>query len=120
MEKKKILIIDDDAELGDEMAEFLAAEGYSADNISDGLHGLELIRKNSYDIFLLDYKMKDITGVDLLKVIKQRDPNAAIFFISGKPGLESILKTENLLDVIKGIIEKPFDTRSLLDKIKSC
>lgn len=120
MKKKKILIIDDDVELGEEMAEMLRAEGYSADNISDGMKGLEQARAGSYDVFLLDYKMGGITGVELLKKIKRSDPKAAVFLVSGRPGLEAALKAEDLLDSVAGIIEKPFEPRLLLEKLKSC
>lgn len=120
MAKKKILIIDDDAELSEEMAEVLEAEGYSADKISDGRKGLELIRKNVYDVFLLDFKIHGMTGVDILKEIRRQAPEASVFFVSGKPGLAAVLEKENLSGAVKGIIEKPFNSQFLLEKIRAC
>ncbi|HAF96335.1 MAG: hypothetical protein A2X34_04610 [Elusimicrobia bacterium GWC2_51_8] len=120
MAKKRILIIDDDAELGEEMAEILEAEGYSVEKVSDGLKGIELIRKNIYNVFLLDFKIQGMTGIDLLKIIRKKDPKAAVFFVSGRPGLDAILAAESLSDEIKGIIEKPFDSELLLEKVRAC
>jgi DNA-binding response OmpR family regulator len=120
MTKKKILIIDDDVELGEEMVEVLEDEGCSVDISSNGPKGVKLILENTYDVFLLDFKMQGITGIDLLKEIRNKDPEAAVFFVSGKPGLEAILEAENLSRAINGIIEKPFDLQFLLEKIKAC
>lgn len=120
MAKKKVLIIDDDLELSEEMAEILEAEGYSADTIPDGPGGIELIGKNIYDIFLLDFKIQGMTGLDLLKEIRKKDTKAAVFLVSGRPGLDAVLKAENLSDAVRGIIEKPFNTQLLLEKIRTC
>jgi len=120
MSKKKILIVDDDAELGEEMAELLEAEGHSADIVSDGAKSLALIRNNGYNVFLLDFKIQGMTGIDLLKEIRKKDRKAAVFFISGRPGLDAVLKEENLYDIVTGIIEKPFDPQILLEKIRTC
>jgi len=117
---KKILIIDDDPELCEEMAEILESEGYLVDNASDGVKGMELLWKNIYHVFLLDFKIQGMTGIDLLKEIRKKDPKAAVFFVSGRPGLDAILAAENLSDAVKGIIEKPFDSQLLLEKIEAC
>jgi len=120
MAKKKILIIDDDVELGEEMAEILEAEGYSVDSVSDGAKGIELIRKNVYNVFLLDFKIQGMTGIDLLNEIRKTDPRAAVFFVSGRTGLAGILEADELSGTVKGIIEKPFDARVLIEKIREC
>ena len=119
MPKKKILIIDDDAELGEEMSENLEAEGYAVDSVMDGLKGVELIRKKTYNVYLLDFKMQGITGIDLLKEIRKTDQKAAVFLVSGRPGLAALLNEENLSDAVTGILERPFDPRILIDKLKT-
>ena len=120
MAKKKILIVDDDVELGEEMAEILESEGYSAEAVSDGHQVSRLVRGKTYDLFLLDYKMKELSGVDVLKTILRTRPGAAALFVSGKPGLVALLKEEGLLGAVRGVIGKPFDPALLLAKVKSC
>ncbi len=120
MKKKKILIVDDDLELSEEMAEMLNNEGYAADHISDVQGGRDLILRDGYDIFLLDFKIKTMTGIDLLKEIRAKHPQAVVFFISGKPGLAALLAKEGLAGEVKDIIEKPFSPRLLLEKIDKC
>ena len=120
MAKKKILLVDDDAELCSELAETLEAEGYSVDAATDGAAGIKLIQKKAHDIYLLDFKMQEMTGIDVLKEIKKAGRKAAIFFVSGRPGLEAVLKAEKLSDSINGIIEKPFELQFLLEKLRTC
>ncbi|NTV29990.1 MAG: response regulator, partial [Candidatus Omnitrophica bacterium] len=82
---KKILIIDDDKELCEELVEFLQAEGYAAECASDSIDGEKLVRSKKYDMVLLDYKMPVLTGVDLLKRLKADNIRERIFIISGRP-----------------------------------
>jgi len=120
MTKKKIILIDDDAELSEEMAELLEAEGYSVDSVSDGRKAVELVRKKKYDLYLLDFKMQGMTGLDVLKEVRKKNPKAAVFFVSGRPGLAALIEEGAPVSAVREIIEKPFDARVLLDKIRSC
>ncbi len=67
---KKILIIDDDKELCEEMAEILKGEGYDVSTAFDGLAGKKLIEENHYNLLLLDVKLPDINGLDILKSMR--------------------------------------------------
>jgi DNA-binding NtrC family response regulator len=115
---KKILLIDDDVQLCEEVAEMLRDEGYFVDNTSDEDQAEELIKNNIYDICLLDYKLPRLTGIELLKKIKQINPRCAAFIVSGRPFIEKIIEEENVSWLVSGIIEKPFRIKDLLDKIK--
>ena len=57
MRKIKILIIDDDLEFGDEMAEMLETKGYAADTVYEVPAARDLIAKDRHDVFLLDFKI---------------------------------------------------------------
>lgn len=115
---KKILLIDDDVQLCEEVAETLRDEGYFVDNTSDEMQGEILIRDNIYDICLLDYKLPRLTGIELLKQIKQKNPRCAAFIVSGKPFIEKTIEEQNASGLVSGIIEKPFEVKYLLGKIK--
>lgn len=115
---RRILIIDDDIEFSEELAESLKEEGYFADCTSDPFKGEELIRSDGYDTVLLDYKMPGLSGIDILKKLKAHGIRKRIFIVTGKPLAESALKEENLSDAISGIISKPIDFGDLLEKIK--
>lgn len=119
MIKKRILVIDDDEEFGDELAEFLRAEGYLADSAADSAAGLALAGGKDYDIFLLDYKMAELTGLDLLRGIKKKCPSSAVFIISGRPGIAALLEKETVYGEVSGVIEKPFDPPEFLKMIRA-
>ena len=116
--KRKILLIDDDKELSEEMSEFLADEGYQVQVAFDGLEGEKLIKKNQYDIILLDFKMPAFNGVDLLKRMKKVKLKSKIILISGRPFLEKEIKKQGLLPMISGFISKPYDVNRLLNTLK--
>jgi len=116
--KRKILLIDDDKELSEELSDLLVSEGYLVQAAFDGFEGKQLIKKNVYDIILLDIKMPILDGVDLLKIIKNITFKAKIILISGKPSLEKEINKQGLLPMISGFVSKPFDIQRLLNTIK--
>jgi len=70
---KKVLVVEDDVFVRDIYARELKKGGYEVEIAEDGLEGLEKIKTGGYDIVLLDIMMPKMTGVDLLKNV--RDPN---------------------------------------------
>ena len=115
---KKIFLIDDDVQLCEEIAEILRDEGYFVDNTSDEAKGEALIKNNTYDICLLDYKMPRLTGIELLKKIKEKNPRCTAFIVSGRPFIKKIIEEQNVSHLVSGIIEKPFEIKDVLDKIQ--
>ena len=116
---KKVLLIDDDKELSGEMAEILETEGYSVQAAFDGQQGERFIRKSRYNIILIDFKLPGITGVDLFKKVKKFCRGSRVFFISGRPFIEKLIKEEGLSNMISGCVTKPFDVNKFLEKIKT-
>ena len=119
MDNKRILLIDDDAELCGELAEILQDEGYVVQNTSDSVEGERLIEQHEFDIALFDFKISGMSGMDLLKKIKHKRPETKVFLISGRPFLEKLLEEEKLSSLVAGIISKPFKIDILLEKIRS-
>ncbi len=117
MAAKLILIIDDDIDFCEQMKEALTFEGYSVEFTHDTKKGEKLIRKGSHDIILMDYKMHILNGADILKKLKADNIKKRIFMISGKSSIEQTLKDENVLDMVSGIIVKPINFKTLIDKL---
>lgn len=118
MENIRIILIDDDETLCEGVAFILRDEGYSVMNTSNPAEGMELIENNVFDIALIDYKMPRLTGVELLKKIKEKDPLTKVFIVSGKPFIENVLEQENVSKLVEGIIKKPFKEETLLSAVK--
>jgi DNA-binding NtrC family response regulator len=117
--RKKILFVDDDAELCDEFADLIREEGYRVDSASDSRAGAALIKKNRYDACIVDYKMKNLNGVDLLRMVKDANPRCAVLIVSGMPSIDALIEEEHAADLVAGVIQKPFDITALLEKIRA-
>lgn len=118
MQDKKILIIDDDAELCEELAELIRGEGYCVEATTDSVRGNGLIKINSYAIVILDFKMPNLTACEILKGVKTKNSETKFVLISGKPFIENLIEKENLSGLVETVISKPFDTEMLLKKIR--
>lgn len=125
MNKRGILIVEDDREMCDELAEVLKLEGYSVDKVYHGTEGKNLVDSKDYELVLLDLKLPGLGGVDLLQHIKQ-NCSSKVIVITGKP-LKSDLYgrlqqagEEELapLELADGFAEKPFDIEAILDSIR--
>lgn len=119
MKNKRVLIIDDDPELCEEIVEIFNDEGYEACCVSDPHEGIAALAKGMYDILLLDYKMPGLTGVDILKCIKEKCLCLHIFVISGRPFIEKLIKEEGLSDMVSAVMSKPINFEKLFSKIKA-
>jgi len=117
--RKKMLIVDDDTSVSNSLAMLIREEGYLVDNTSDSGEGALLIEKNEYDICLFDYKMKGLSGVDLLKMMKSKNPRCAVFIISGTLDIDTLHADKNIGSLAAGIISKPFDIEALFQKIRT-
>lgn len=113
-----ILIIDDDTELCEELFQILQDQGYLVDLAYDGQSGEKKIEQKQYDIVILDYKLPGENGGDVLRKIKAISPALSVFLVSGRPQLEKYLEEEKLTGLVAGIMNKPFDVETLLEKLK--
>ena len=66
----KILIIDDDQELGEMLAEFLSPDHLDVSACLSGEDGLEALRDGTYDLLILDIMLPGMNGLDVLKVVR--------------------------------------------------
>ncbi len=115
---KKLLMIDDDIELCREMSEVLKAEGYYVDCVSSPEKINKAVSKADYDAILVDFKIPNSNGIDLLKDIIKNNPQSKIFVTTGRPFIETLLEEEGLSRQISGVFGKPFDIEIMLEKIK--
>lgn len=126
--KKQVLIVDDDEEMCEELADILRQEGYFVRIVFNGIDGQKNIRKNIYDLALLDIKMSGINGLEILKYAKEANIKAKIIILTGSLSISQLLgenplygkvKYETILKLADCVIPKPFDVDKLLATIKS-
>ncbi len=117
--RNNILLIDDNVELCNGLAEILRDEGYRVDCASESALGAALISGKKYELCIFDYKMKGLNGVDLLKMIKAENPQCLVFIISGRTSIETLLKEEKVSGLVAAVFPKPFNVAELLEKIRA-
>jgi len=117
-EKKKILIVEDDAKILKALTIRLKAEGYDVLGATDGMSGTAMARKEQPDLLLLDISMPAGGGFGVAQNVSNMAPLAGtpmVFMTASKqPGLKD--QAEKL--GAAGFIEKPFDTDTLLTTIR--
>jgi DNA-binding response OmpR family regulator len=126
MKPNRILIIDDDEEICEEIKEILTEEGYLVDSATNGIDGMNCIKKNKYNILLLDMKIPGLSGYEILKRVKNNYSALKVLIITGRPINTELLKHKNnltgednhILILADAILSKPYDVKTLLDKIK--
>jgi len=116
MEKKSILIVDDDKTLLTSLAQILTNEGYQVDTADTGQKAIEKSKTQFYHLALLDIKLPDMEGTQLLTAIKDTTPKMMKIIITGYPSLDNAVEAVN--KGADGYVIKPIDTNKLLDTVK--
>lgn len=115
--KYKVLLCEDDTNLGMVTKNFLELNDYDVILERDGRLGLAAFQREKFDICLLDVMMPHMDGFTLAEEIRDVDPDMPLFFISAKTMKEDIISGYKL--GADDYITKPFDSDVLLHKIKA-
>ncbi|WP_438963180.1 sigma-54-dependent transcriptional regulator [Nonlabens sp.] len=114
-----ILLIEDEAAIRRVLGKILSEENknYVVTEASDGLEGMELIKKEDYDLVLCDIKMPKMDGVEVLEALKKIKPEIPIIMISGHGDLDTAVNTMRLGAF--DYISKPPDLNRLLNTVRN-
>ncbi len=115
--KPKILVVDDEKGLRIGVQRLLEMEGYEVDVAENGSEGIELGTNNEYDLAIIDLKMPDIEGIEVLKKIKEKHPNTVCFIATAFASYDTAIEATKL--GAQSYIPKPFTPEELLVEIKS-
>jgi DNA-binding NtrC family response regulator len=88
----KILVVDDEVKYADAMAERLNLRGYETVAVYDGSSGLETVDRESFDAMLLDLRLPDIDGIEVLEKTLEKHPDMRIIIISGHANEEEFAR----------------------------
>jgi len=108
---QKILIIDDEEAIQDSCAQVLSREGYSVRGAKSGDIGLQLFKKETFHIVLLDLRLPGVGGMDILKLIKEDNPETPVIIITGFASIESAV--EAIKHGAFDYLAKPFSPEEL-------
>jgi len=112
----KVLIVDDEKDFLDIIAERIGARGMDVSTASSAEDALNMVEAESYDVVIMDFMMPALDGFKALKLMKAKRPEVQIILLTGNVPDEKRIEAKALgaLDVI----EKPPDLKDLIEKIK--
>jgi DNA-binding NtrC family response regulator len=109
--KIKILIVDDELIMRESLAGWLERDGHIVQTAASGEEALEKVKETQFDIFLVDIKMEGISGLDVLRSVKDTDPDADVVMITAYGSIPSAI--EAMKDGAYDYMLKPFDPTEL-------
>lgn len=112
---KKVLIVDDEEEIVAFMARFLKRLGIDSVTAISGEEALDFYHTDKFDCVLLDIHLGGISGIEVLKKLKQIDSNAKVIIITGSISADNKTKVLELGAI--DYLQKPIDLADLKEKI---
>src|SRR6202521_2118067 len=88
MSKGSILVVDDESEIREGLELLLTGEGYGVSSAETAASGLAKLEEQPFDLLLLDVSLPDRNGLELLREIRQRDPQLSVVLITAYGAIE--------------------------------
>ncbi|MEK7241627.1 MAG: response regulator, partial [Planctomycetota bacterium] len=129
-QKERVLVIDDEESIQKSLSLVLTGEGYDVTVVGTGGEGLEKFNQYPYDAVILDYKLPDTDGLNVARVIKERDPKVALVFVTAYSSIETALTVMKLgafdflekplhKDVVLSALKRSLLTKKLMEEEKA-
>ena len=115
-ETARILIIDDDENIRKVLTTILEDEGYIVESVDTAKKAIERTRKKFYNLALIDIRLPDMEGIELLTKMKDTKPKMRKIIITGYPSLRNAIEAVNR--GADAYVLKPFDMVKVLQTIK--
>ena len=116
MKSIRILVIDDESVLCDACELVLTEKGHSVDRCVTGKTGLQAIEQGDYDIILLDIKLPDIDGMEILQTVCEKVPRTCVIVMTGYSTMSNAVQAMKLGAV--DYLSKPFTDDELISAIE--
>ena len=131
MKKKSILVVEDDKAILKGLKGILQSEDYGVDTAETGQEALQKFQKKLFNLALLDIKLPDVDGTELLKIMHKNQPEMMKIMVTGYPSLENAVialnqgadayvikpvKPEKLLDLIEGKLDEQSEAEKMTDE----
>jgi DNA-binding NtrC family response regulator len=111
MDKTKILIIDDEMIMRESLSGWLKRDGHVVVTAASGEDAMQILKHSRFDILLVDIKMEGMSGLDVLRLVKESDPDVAVVMITAYGSISTAVEAMK-----KGAYDyllKPFDPDAL-------
>ena len=112
----KILIVDDDENMRKTLVAVLEDEGYTVESVDTGKKGIEKTETEFFNLALIDIRLPDMEGIEVLSGMRETSPKIRKIIITGYPTLQNAAAAVN--KGANAYIMKPFDVEKMLQTIK--
>jgi DNA-binding NtrC family response regulator len=113
----RILVVDDDENIRKSMEAILSSEGYDVDLVADGKEAIRKSELATYNVALIDIRLPDMDGVELLTRMRDTVPKTRKIIITGCPSLQNAIEAVNRK--ADAYLVKPVDVEKLLITIET-
>lgn len=112
----KVLLVDDEEDFVEALAERMQSRGYAVETAADGEQAIAKAAAQAFDVIFLDLAMPGLDGIETLKRLKQIDPELQVILLTGRATVRKGIEAMKLgaLD----LLEKPADIKQLVAKIE--
>ena len=111
MSSTKIFIVDDELIMRKSLSGWLERDGYEVDTAESGEEAIEKLKETRFDLLLVDIKMEGISGLDVLKHVRENDPDVAVVMITAYGSISTAI--EAMKNGARDYLLKPFDPDEL-------
>jgi DNA-binding response OmpR family regulator len=113
----RILIVEDDVRIADNIRDMLKQATYTADVAYDGHTGLKMATNENYDLIILDWMLPDLDGTKVCKILRKQGSSTPILILTAKTQLEDVV--EGLDAGADDYLTKPFQMQELLARVRA-
>jgi len=115
-EAARILVVDDDENIRKVLTAILEEEGYDVESVDNAKKAIEKTKKRFYNLALIDVRLPDMEGIELLTRIRETTPRIRKIIITGYPTLHNAIEAVNR--GADAYVMKPFDMEKVLATIR--
>ncbi len=115
--RPRVLVVDDEESIRDQLMKMLATEDYQVDAVPDGPTALERMRLKPYDLLVTDLRLPGMDGLALVREMKRLKRDLAVIVVTGYSTESAAIEALNL--GVAGYLTKPFRMRQVLNKAAS-
>ena len=112
---RRVLVVDDEESIRELLRRTLALAEYEAQAVSDGKAGLELLRREPWDLLIADLRMPEMDGLSLIREARRLHPRLAVIIVTGYSSESSAIQAVNL--GVVGYLVKPFRIPHVLSAV---
>jgi DNA-binding NtrC family response regulator len=116
MPNAKVLLVDDEVEFSEILAERLGTRGFEVDVAKDGMEAIRKVKAENYEAVILDFAMPGLNGIETLEILLDKEPDLQVILLTGQATLENGVEALKL--GAQDVLQKPADINKIVNKIK--